>query len=409
MTEVIEASASSLRTLNGVPASFRIAGLALLNTQKGHLSFVLPDGRVVRFQNDDPGPDATIIVHDFDFVKRALAGGDVGFAESYMDGEWSTPNLTEVLRFFSANFENAGRLAVGGALVRWVNMIRHIFGNKNSREGARKNIIAHYDLGNDFYSLWLDPSMTYSSAVFESPNQSLQQGQQNKYRNICDRIDAGPSSEILEIGCGWGGFAEYAAKERGAKVTCLTISPSQREYALKRMQREGLNERVEIRLEDYRDHQGTYDGVASIEMFEAVGESYWPSYFTKIFESLKQGGKAALQIITIDDALFPKYRKRVDFIQRHIFPGGMLPSEQALKEQFQSAGLRHDGVSYFGQDYARTCHQWMRKFNDAWAEIKTQGFDESFQRMWNFYLAYCEAGFSDGRINVGQFQLSRTQ
>jgi len=407
MTGPIIATTHSIRTLKNVPATFRIACLALLNTHRGCLLFELPDGRAIRFAHAESGPDAVVTVHDYNFVKRAMAGGDVGFAESYMDGEWSTPDLTEVLRFFAANFEAAGRLAVGGAIVRWVNMIRHMFSSRNTREGAKKNIEAHYDLGNDFYSLWLDPSMTYSSAVFESPNMSLEQGQQVKYRNICDRIDAGPSSSILEIGCGWGGFAEYAAKHRGAKVTCLTISPSQRDYAKERMQREGLNERVEIRLEDYRDHKGSYDGVASIEMFEAVGESYWPSYFAKIFETLKDGGKAALQIITIDDELFPRYRKRVDFIQRHIFPGGMLPSEKALKEQFQAAGLRHDGVTYFGQDYARTCREWSKAFNGAWDQIAKLGFDEPFRRMWNFYLSYCEAGFEGGRINVGQFQLSK--
>ncbi len=408
MTEVIVASSQTIRNLRSVPASFRIAAFALLNTRSGTLSFVLPDGRTLKFVNDETGPDAIVIVHDYAFVKRALAGGDVGFAEAYMDSQWSTPNLTDVLRFFSANFETAGRLAVGGAVVRGINMIRHMLGNRNSREGAKKNIMAHYDLGNDFYRLWLDPSMTYSSAMFENPNMSLEQGQIAKYKNICDRINAGPSSELLEIGCGWGGFAEYAAKHRGAKVTCLTISPSQREFALERMHRQGLSEKVDIRLEDYRDHHGKYDGVASIEMFEAVGESYWPSYFAKIFESLKQGGKAALQIITIDDDLFPRYRKRVDFIQRHIFPGGMLPSEQRLKEEFQAAGLRHDGVTYFGQDYARTCHEWARTFNDKWDQIRHFGFDEPFRRMWNFYLSYCEAGFMDGRINVGQFQVTRT-
>ena len=407
MTDPIIASPNTLRTLKNVPATFRLACLALLKTRSGCLVFDLPDGRSLKIETPEPGPDAVIVVHDYNFVKRAMAGGDVGFAEAYMDGEWSTPDLTKVLRFFSANFEAAGRMAVGGALVRWINMFRHMFSSRNTREGAKKNIEAHYDLGNDFYALWLDPSMTYSSAVFDNPNMSLEQGQMAKYRNICDRIDAGPSSELLEIGCGWGGFAEYAAKQRGAKVTCLTISPSQRDYAQQRMQREGLNERVEIRLEDYRDHKGLYDGVASIEMFEAVGESYWPSYFGKIFETLKEGSRAALQIITIDDELFPKYRRRVDFIQRHIFPGGMLPSEKALKEQFQRARLRHDGVTYFGQDYARTCREWSRAFNGAWDQIAKLGFDEPFRRMWNFYLSYCEAGFTDGRINVGQFQLSK--
>ncbi len=407
MTQIIIASPSTIRSLNGVPASFRIGALLLLRTERGEIRFDLPDGRTLLFQNAEDGPTAVIQVHDYGFIKQAMAGGDVGFADAYIDGLWSTPDLTAVLRFFSANFEAAGQLARGGWIVRSMNMIRHIFTRRNSRQGARKNIIAHYDLGNDFYQRWLDPSMTYSSALFESPNQSLQQGQMNKYREICDRIHAGPTSEILEIGCGWGGFAEYAAKHRGSKVTCLTISPSQRDYAVARMQREGLSDRVEIRLEDYRDHKGTYDGVASIEMFEAVGEAYWPSYFSKVFSSLKAGGHAALQIITIDDALFERYRQRVDFIQQHIFPGGMLISEEVLKQQFSKAGLRHDGVKYFGQDYARTCREWSRAFNQNWDDISTFGFDEPFRRLWNFYLSYCEAGFSDGRINVGQFQVTR--
>lgn len=408
MTETILATASAIRSLKDVPASFRITCLWLLKTEYGALTFVLPDGRQVVFQNEQEGAEAVVEVHDYDFVKRSLAGGDVGFAETYMDNMWSTPDLTAVLRFFSANFDAASRLARGGLVVRSMNMLRHVFARRNSRSGARRNIMAHYDLGNAFYEKWLDPSMTYSSALFESPNQSLEQGQLNKYRSICDRLNAGPSSHILEIGCGWGGFAEYAAKHRGSRVTCLTISPSQREYALARMEREGLSGQVEILLEDYRDHKGSYDGVASIEMFEAVGEAYWPSYFGKVSSSLKPGGRAALQIITIDDRLFPRYRERVDFIQQYIFPGGMLISEEVLKEQFAEAGLRHDGVAYFGQDYARTCREWARAFNDRWDEIRALGFDEPFRKLWNFYLSYCEAGFSDGRINVGQFQLTRS-
>ena len=371
------------------------------------VDIVLPDGRRLKFQNDAPGPDATINIHNYRFINRALAGGDVAFAESYMDGDWSTPDLTAVLRFFSTNFDSAARLSRGNLLVRSMNMLRHVLSRRNSKSGARKNIMAHYDLGNAFYEKWLDPSMTYSSAWFDNPNQSLEQGQERKYEQICDRIQAAPGSSILEIGCGWGGFAEYAAKHRSSKVTCLTISPAQKEYAEQRMQKAGLNDRVEIRLEDYRDHEGKYDGVASIEMFEAVGEPYWPSYFSKVFSSLKDSARAALQIITIDDDLFPTYRRRVDFIQQHIFPGGMLISEKVLKEQFASAGLRHDGVSYFGQDYARTCREWARAFNERWDEILQLGFDEQFRRLWNFYLSYCEAGFSDGRINVGQFQVSK--
>lgn len=408
MSPVILATPQSIRKLKGLPASFRLAAMVLLRTRTGALTFELPNGTQLLFQNEADGPEAKVNVHNFRFIKRALAGGDVAFAESYMDGDWSTPDLTAVLRFFSANFDAASRLSRGNFVVRSMNMLQHVLRRRNSKSGARKNIMAHYDLGNAFYEKWLDPSMTYSSARFQSPNDSLEQGQLHKYNEICDRIQAGPDSHILEIGCGWGGFAEYAAKQRGSRVTCLTISPAQKAYAEERMRKNGLSDRVEIRLEDYRDHVGTYDGVASIEMFEAVGEPYWPSYFSKVFSSLKHGARAALQIITIDDDLFPKYRRRVDFIQQHIFPGGMLISEKALKEQLALAGLRHDGVAYFGQDYARTCREWCRAFNGRWNEIQTLGFDEQFRRLWNFYLSYCEAGFSDGRINVGQFQLTRT-
>ncbi|MBI1252762.1 MAG: methyltransferase domain-containing protein [Hyphomonas sp.] len=407
MTTPIIATPQTVRQLKGVPASLKLAAMVLFRTKNGTLTFVLPNGVHLKFQNEGPGPEATINVHNFRFVNRALSGGDVAFAESYMDGDWSTPDLTAVLRFFSANFDTASRLSRGNIFVRSMNMLRHAFSRRNSKAGARKNIMAHYDLGNAFYEKWLDPSMTYSSACFESPNQSLEQGQMRKYHEICERIQAGPGSHILEIGCGWGGFAEYAAKHRGSKVTCLTISPAQKAYAEERMRANGLSDQVEIRLEDYRDHVGTYDGVASIEMFEAVGEPYWPSYFAKVFSSLKDGARAALQIITIDDELFPRYRQRVDFIQQHIFPGGMLISEKVLKEQLATAGLRHDGVSYFGQDYARTCNEWSRAFNNRWNEIQPMGFDEQFRRLWNFYLSYCEAGFSDGRINVGQFQVTR--
>jgi cyclopropane-fatty-acyl-phospholipid synthase len=408
MTFDILATPQTIRQLKGVPASFRLAGLVLLRTKSGSLSFILPNGTNLKFHNDDNGPQATINVHNFRFVNRALAGGDVAFAEAYMDGDWSTPDLTAVLRFFSANFDLASKLSRGNLFVRSINMLRHILSRRNSKAGARKNIMAHYDLGNAFYEKWLDPSMTYSSAYFENPNQSLEQAQLHKYEEICNRLQAGPGSHILEIGCGWGGFAEYAAKTRGSKVTCLTISPAQKAYAEERMRQNGLSDRVEIRLEDYRDHVGSYDGVASIEMLEAVGEAYWPSYFAKVFSSLKEGARAALQIITIDDDLFPRYRQRVDFIQQHIFPGGMLISEKVLREQLASAGLRHDGVALFGQDYARTCREWSSAFNSRWSEIRPLGFDEQFRRLWNFYLSYCEAGFSDGRINVGQFQLTRT-
>ncbi|MEM9669028.1 MAG: cyclopropane-fatty-acyl-phospholipid synthase family protein [Pseudomonadota bacterium] len=408
MADYITASAKTIRQLQNVPASFKLAGFALLSADSGTLVIQLPDGRSVKFDSGVEGTDAEIHVHEYSFAKRAISSGDIGFAESYMDGEWSTPDLTAVLRYFSDNFDAVGNgnLARGRALMKWINKIRHGL-NKNSRKGARRNIMSHYDLGNEFYSQWLDPSMTYSSGIYASPNTSLEHSQAAKYDAICNSLDLGSKSEVLEIGCGWGGFAEYAASQRGAKVTCLTISEAQREYAEARMRGQGLEDRVEIRLEDYRDHRGAYDAVASIEMFEAVGERYWPDYFSKIQSVLKPGARAALQIITIDDQLFESYRTRTDFIQRYIFPGGMLPSEEALKDQFSQADLRYDETRYFGQDYARTLNSWAKRFNDAWPDIAKLGFDQPFQRMWNFYLSYCEAGFKGGRINVGQFVLSK--
>ena len=408
MTEqhTIKANVAALRDLKGVPASFRLAGLMLLRTEAGSVRFNLPDGRSILFDQGKTGPNAVVDVHNYDFAKRALTGGDIGFAESYMDGDWSTPDLTAVLEYFSENFEAIGKLAVGGSMVKAINQVRHFF-NRNSKAGARRNIMAHYDLGNNFYESWLDRTMTYSSALYDRPNLSLEQAQTAKYSRIADEINAGPDSHVLEIGCGWGGFAEYAAKTRGSKVTCLTISEAQREYALERIHRQGLSDRVDIRLEDYRDHRGQYDGVASIEMFEAVGESYWPSYFAKVRETLKTGARAALQIITIEDSLFKRYRKRADFIQRYVFPGGMLPCESALKTCFNNAGLRYQGVHYFGHDYAHTLKIWAERFEEAWEQIQTMGFDERFRRLWRFYLSYCEAGFRNGRINVGQFQVAR--
>ncbi|MEL8055078.1 MAG: cyclopropane-fatty-acyl-phospholipid synthase family protein [Pseudomonadota bacterium] len=405
-SDVIAASPESLRQLAGIPASFRLAGMMVLRARRGSVRFDLPDGRKVLFDHGQKGPHAVIEVHDFDFAKRAIAGGDVGFAESYMDQQWSTPDLTSVLEFFSENFEAAGQLAVGGFIVRFTNMIRHMF-NRNSKSGSKRNIEAHYDLGNDFYKLWLDETMTYSSALYTRPDMSLSDAQTAKYARIADQIGLEPGKSVLEIGCGWGGFAEYAAKERGAQVTCLTISPSQREWALDRIARQGLSDKVEIRLEDYRDHKGQYDGVASIEMFEAVGESYWPSYFSKVAECLKPTGRAALQIITIQNDLFPRYRKRADFIQRYIFPGGMLPSEEALHQQFDTAKLALIDTHYFRKDYAKTLRLWAKAFEETWAQIAPQGFDERFRRMWRFYLSYCEAGFDNGRIDVGHFTLKR--
>jgi len=393
--------------LKGVPRGVRLTLRLLLKLKVGALTVVLPDGRAVAFSGARPGPNARIELANFSVVRRVLAGGDVGFAESYMDGDWSTPDLTQVLAVFSANLDEMAHITRGGPVTRFFHWLIHLR-RANTKTQARKNIEAHYDLGNDFYSLWLDPSMTYSAARFTAPGQSLEQAQHEKYAALARSIDLRADHSVLEIGCGWGGFAEYAAKHVGAKVTCMTISPSQRDYALARMQREGLSEKVEIKLQDYRDETGVYDRVASIEMFEAVGQEYWASFFSKVSQVLKPGGKAGLQIITIRDDLFDSYSSRADFIQRYIFPGGIMPSVEKLQACFDAAGLKQLDAEMFGVDYADTLKEWMETFLNRWDAIEAQGFDERFKRMWSFYLAYCEAGFRTGRIDVGQYALTRS-
>jgi len=291
-------------------------------------------------------------------------------------------------------------------IAQWLARLRHSL-RHNNPSGSRRNIAFHYDMGNAFFDAWLDPSMTYSSAVFEGDGQDLADAQRNKYARLLDRLGARPGERLLEVGCGWGGFARYAAAERGLEVTALTISREQYELARRRVHEDGLAEKVEVVMRDYRAEDGRYDHVASIEMFEAVGEAYWPAFFAKIAQCLKPGGRAALQIITIDDALFESYRRGVDFIQAHIFPGGMLPSEGALRREVAMAGLAWHEAEWFGQHYARTLAEWRRRFQAAWPELTRQGFDGDFRRLWTYYLAYCEGGFRAGNIDVAQIALAR--
>jgi cyclopropane-fatty-acyl-phospholipid synthase len=394
--------------LRHAPAAFRTAlRVAVENWAVGTLTFVLPSGKPLRIDGKTAGADAVIRIHDYRFIRRALASGDIGFAEGYMAGEWDTPDLSAVLEAFSQNFDRLTALVRGNPLMRAVNGLYHLF-HRNDRRGSRKNIHAHYDLGNAFYSRWLDPSMTYSSALYEAPNQPLDQAQRAKFAALARSIDLGPGQHVLEIGCGWGGFAEFAAKEVGAKVTGVTISQAQYDFAKQRLFNQGLAEKADIRLIDYRDVEGRFDRVASIEMFEAVGEEYWPTYFSKIRDVLTPGGRAGLQIITIRDELFASYRSHTDFIQRYVFPGGMLPSEQRLRQETTAAGLAWTGVTRFGQNYADTLAEWARRFEAAWDDIKAEGFDERFRRLWRFYLSYCEAGFRTERTNVIQLGLART-
>jgi len=323
-----------------------------------------------------------------------------------MDGDWDTSDLAALLCLAAYNGEQLGDAHTAGPLLTLVRRFWHRF-NDNTRRGSRRNIAQHYDLGNAFYERWLDGSMTYSSAVFEAGIHDLKSAQEMKYRKLAEKLALGPDQRVLEIGCGWGGFAEIAAKEFGARVTAITVSREQLAFVGARIQKAGLGERVEARLVDYRDVEERFDKVASIEMFEAVGERHWPTYFAKIRECLEPGGRAALQIITIGDKWFDSYRRGVDFIQRFIFPGGMLPSMTALKQQIERSGLALDRTEFYGTHYARTLAEWNQRFQAAWHDLEPMGFDRRFKRMWEFYLAYCEAGFRAGSLDVVQAAIVR--
>jgi cyclopropane-fatty-acyl-phospholipid synthase len=374
----------------------------------GRLTLVLPDGSSRQLSGKEPGHAAVMNIRSYNFAARVLKGGDIGFAEAYMAGEWDSPQLAVLLETLVNNYDHIRRLFDGNRVVNAINWLGHRL-NRNSRRGSRRNIHAHYDLGNAFYASWLDPSMTYSSARFERPGLSLQEAQRAKYASLARMMDLQPGHSVLEIGCGWGGFAEFAAREVGAVVTGVTISREQHDYARRRLFEAGLAERADIRLIDYRDVEGRFDRVASIEMFEAVGREYWPTYFDKVHEVLAPGGRAGLQIITIQDYLFDEYDARTDFIQKYVFPGGSLPSEARMAPVLDRAGLSVAGVERFGVDYADTLAEWARRFEAAWADIVRNGagFDDRFRRLWRFYLAYCEAGFRSGRTDVIQMALER--
>jgi cyclopropane-fatty-acyl-phospholipid synthase len=365
----------------------------------------VPDGRRFLFVGPEAGVDAVLAVHRPRFVRRSILGGTVGFAEAYIDGDWSTPNLPDFLELMCGN-EAVEAHHKGRRVAMLLHRVLHLL-RRNSKLGSKRNIAAHYDLGNSFYERWLDSSMTYSSAVFPAPSADLTAAQLHKYRLICEKLSLSRDQRVLEIGCGWGGFASFAAREYGAKVTAITVSREQLEYARARIQREGLGERVEARFIDYRDLDGRFDRVASIEMLEAVGEKYWPQFFSKLRDSLLPGGRAAIQVITIADKLFEPYRRGVDFIQRYIFPGGMLPSPGVLAREIAKAGLALERQDFFGPHYARTLSLWQQRFQAAWSEIVPLGFDPRFKRMWEFYLAYCEAGFRTQSIDVAQVALAR--
>jgi cyclopropane-fatty-acyl-phospholipid synthase len=385
----------------GSPAMRLLAGLAGYFDQ-GRLTVVAPDGTSRRFgvSTDAAELDATLVVHRPGAVYRVLRGGALGFAEAYLDGDVDTPDLYPLLALFLANADALAERWRGGAVARMARRVYHRL-RPNSKRGSRRNIHAHYDLGNAFYASWLDPSMTYSAARF-ADGDDLEAAQRRKYRRLAERLGLGPDRHVLEVGCGWGGFAVTAAGEYGSRVTALTISEEQYDYATKRIADAGLADRVDVRFQDYRDVAGRFDAVASIEMFEAVGEAWWPVYFAKLKDAVRPEGLVGLQVITIDDAYFEDYRRNVDFIQRYVFPGGMLPSPAVLESTARAAGLELRERFTFGLDYARTLRLWAERFAQAWPEIRRLGFDERFRRLWSYYLAYCEAGFRAGTIDVEQ-------
>lgn len=375
--------------------------------QQGSLEVHTPDGRVLRAGGHAPGPDAVVRLRNWRPARRLAIGGNTALATSYIDGDWESPDLTSLFHLFSLNRNVMGNSVRGTLLSRLFNSARHAL-RANSLEGSKRNIQFHYDLGNDFYAQWLDPSMTYSSAIFADWDNSLESAQMRKYRRLLDILEVQPGERILEIGCGWGGFAELAARERGAMVTGVTLSREQLAYARARIASAGLSHQVQFQLTDYRDidpaqHGGPFDHVVSIEMFEAVGEKYWQTYMDKVRDVLRPGGRAALQIITIDEAIFDAYRRGADFIQTYIFPGGMLPTLDRLKETVAAAGMVWQQQQGFGAHYARTLRLWLENFERALDENRLPAaFDERFQRIWRYYLTYCEGGFRGGGIDVQQ-------
>lgn len=397
---------TTTRGQGGLPRYFAQVFEVAARLRAGRLDIRLPDGRVFRAEGRAPGPAAELVVLNPDLFARLLREGDLGFLEAYMDGWWETPDLQAFMDVVLGGLEEAYDGFPGIGLLRAWERLRHWL-RSNSRGQARRNIAHHYDLGNAFYRLWLDDTMTYSSAMFRTGQESLERAQIQKYASMVDRMGARPGDHVLEIGCGWGGFAEYAAKERGLRVTAITISKEQHAYAVERIARAGLSDRVEIRLQDYRDERGIYDGIASIEMFEAVGERYWPVYFATLRERLKPGRNATLQIITVQDRRFEAYRRSVDFIQKYIFPGGMLPSPSALRREIERAGLVLRGSIEFGDSYSQTLRRWHESFNARWEQIARLGFDERFRRMWNLYLTTCAATFQGGNCDVTQITVAR--
>ncbi len=395
MSEPGTLAVSSATPRRGLDAWTRTLLSLIGRLSVGELTIVLPGGALHRVTGATRGPAAELHLHDRGAARAFLSGGALGFAEAYVDGQWSSPDLPTLLHLAALNEDALAGTWNGGWMSRAVARVQHLL-RANTKAGSRRNISYHYDMGNAFYSLWLDPGMTYSSALYTAPGMSLEDAQDVKLGRVADLLEVAPGHRVLEIGCGWGGMAEHLTRRHGAHVTGLTLSTEQLAWAKRRLS----DTDADMRLQDYRDVTGTYDRIVSIEMVEAVGEANWPRYFATLRDRLKSGGSAVVQSITIADDRFEAYRRSADFIQKHIFPGGMLPSPAALRAQAERAGLRVAHMEPFGLSYALTCAEWRRRFLDAWPEIAALGFDARFKRLWDYYLAYCEAGFRAGTVDV---------
>jgi cyclopropane-fatty-acyl-phospholipid synthase len=375
----------------------------LRNIEQGYLEIIKYNGELLKFGNPNSSLKSVLKIKKPSFSFNLIKGGSVGFAESYMRDEFETDNLSNLIEITARNIKIIYKFS-GLLDFPIVNYVKNIF-IKNTRGRSKENISKHYDLGNEFFALWLDKTLTYSSAIFDERNKELSNAQNNKYQKLIDLIRPNNGDKVLEIGCGWGGFAEYLGKKYDVKLDCITISKKQFEYAKKRIHECGLNEKVNIEIKDYRDLKDKYNSIASIEMIEAVGQNYLESYFKTIKNNLSDNGRAAIQAITIDDNIFDRYKTKTDFIQKYIFPGGFLPSKNIINKYVSENGLAIKSYDSYADHYSDTLAIWRNEFNKKWDLIKKQGFDLTFKRMWEFYLSYCEAGFKSKNIDLIQFSL----
>lgn len=386
-------------------AATRLAGLFFDRFTAGTLTLELPSGECLS-RRAAPGPEAIMKINSWRTLRRLLTRGDIGFAEGFMEGDWTTPDLVALLAWIQANETSLTPAWQGSLVQRLMDRIVHMR-RSNTRRGSRRNIAAHYDLGNDFYAAWLDPSLSYSSAIYRSPHDTLEAAQQNKISRVCELLDPEAGMSVLEIGCGWGALADDLIRKHGCTVTGLTLSREQKAIAEGRVARADPSGKSAILLQDYRDTHGQFDRIVSIEMMEAAGEAYWPAYFAKLRDCLKPGGIALVQVISIEESRFDAYRRRPDFIQRYIFPGGMLPTVTHMHALAAGASLNLDTVELFGKSYARTLLDWRKRFLDAWPAMQGDVRSTRFRNMWEYYMAYCAVGFEHGAIDVGLYRLRK--